>query len=281
MNALVLQLHLCISLLCWTGPTSGPPWHAAQAFTPATAIAIITTRAHPHRHGLLPLSSSADEPSTLNPQIASAAVTHHVAIKTRNITTAVDFYSLLGFRVEARFKAGPARAAWLLHDGYAADRDNSDARRPQSRIELLEVPGYMLDEAEGTKKRAIDLTKKEALLGLNHLALDVTGNIPVPADGGAAANGTLCAPYQLQDWIDDLDTLSVKRFGKTLRRALPPVKRIIGREVYEMAFLYDADGALVELLRHVTTLEQDMVDPWKPWEHNVVPWNDSEQSSIQ
>jgi hypothetical protein len=33
-----------------------------------------------------------------------------------------------------------------------------------------------------------------------------------------------------------------------------------------MAFLFDADGSLVELLNHSGTLEQEMDDGWIPWD---------------
>ncbi|KAL9181828.1 hypothetical protein ACHAXT_012171 [Thalassiosira profunda] len=205
-----------------------------------------------------------------NHRIASAAYSHHAAVKTRNIENAIKFYSLLGFRVESKFVAGPARCAWLLHESCSrdnSDNSNGNSNGPKSRIELLEVPSYMLDEPEGTTRRAIDLAKREELLGLNHFALDVTNNIPRPDnDDGASADGSACALYQLQEWMDDLNALSIERFGKSLRVALSPVKRIIGKEVYEMAFLYDADGALVELLNHSGTLEQEMDDGWAPWD---------------
>lgn len=125
----------------------------------------------------------------------------------------------------------------------------------------------MLNESEGKQKKAIDLTKREELLGLNHFALDVTNCIPRPDnDDGASAGGKACALYQLQEWMDDLNALSIDKFGRTLRVALAPTKRIIGREVYEMAFLYDADGALVELLNHSGTLQQEVADGWEPWD---------------
>ena len=202
------------------------------------------------------------------PHVASSAISHHVAIKTRNIENAIKFYSLLGFEVETKFVAGPARAAWLLHQSSSSssEEQSNNSNSPQSRIELLEVPSYMLNEKEGTIKRAIDLAKREELLGLNHLALDVTNNIPRPDnDDGASADGTACAVYQLQEWMDDLNKLSLDTFGKTLRVALLPTKRIIGKEVYEMAFLYDADGTLVELLNHSGTLQQAVGDGWEPW----------------
>ena len=73
--------------------------------------------------------------------------------------------------------------------------------------------------------------------------------------------------YQLQEWLDDLNALLINKFGKSLRVASSPTKRIIGREVYELAFLYDADGTLVELLNHSATLEHDVkMDGWELWD---------------
>ena len=124
----------------------------------------------------------------------------------------------------------------------------------------------MLNELEGKIKRAIDLTKREELLGLNHFALDVTANIPRPdKDEGASEDGSACALYQLQEWMDDLNALLLEKFGKTSRVAMSPTKQIIGREVYEIAFLYDADGTLLELLNHSGSLEQEVGSRWEPW----------------
>jgi catechol 2,3-dioxygenase-like lactoylglutathione lyase family enzyme len=200
---------------------------------------------------------------------SSAIVSHHAAIKTRNIENAIDFYSLLGFRVETKFVAGPARAAWLKHeDRRPGAQHSSSSDDPKFRIELLEVPSYMLEEPEGMKKSAIDLTKRVELLGLNHLALDVTDCIPRSVGGESAesSDGNTCRLYQLQDWMDDLNALSIDKFGKSLRVAMAPSKRIIGREVYEMAFIFDADGTLVELLNHSGRLRQDVADGWVPWD---------------
>ena len=98
---------------------------------------------------------------------------------------------------------------------------------------------------------------------MNHFALDVTANIPRSLN--EVEKGTSCEVYQLKEWMDDLNQESIKQFGRSLRVALQPTKRIIGREVYEMAFLYDADGALVELLNHCNTLKQEVDDGWEPW----------------
>eukprot|EP00986_Skeletonema_menzelii_P020744 scaffold32175_cov160-Skeletonema_menzelii.AAC.2 len=65
--------------------------------------------------------------------------------------------------------------------------------------------------------------------------------------------------------MDDLNALSISTFGKSLRVALHPTKRIIGRDVYEMAFIYDADGTLVELLNWSGRLEHEVGDGWSPW----------------
>eukprot|EP00984_Skeletonema_dohrnii_P036850 scaffold38276_cov161-Skeletonema_dohrnii-CCMP3373.AAC.2 len=65
--------------------------------------------------------------------------------------------------------------------------------------------------------------------------------------------------------MDDLNKLSISTFGKSMRVALQPTKRIIGRDVYEMAFIYDADGTLVELLNWSGRLEQEVGSGWEPW----------------
>lgn len=252
----------------------------AQAFSSSTIIQ--SSRATKNKHisrvvqfnaadndneGATSADSKPTTTSTANHRVASSVISHHVAIKTRNIENAIKFYSLLGFEVESKFVAGPARAAWLLHESSRSDDNKNDNNNPQSRIELIEVPAYMLDESEGTVKRALDLSKREELLGLNHFALDVTADIPRPDnDEGASDDGSACALYQLQQWMDDLNASSLETFGKTLRVALSPTKRIIGREVYEMAFLYDADGTLVELLNHSGRLEQEVGSGWEPWD---------------
>ena len=216
--------------------------------------------------------------STASQQFTTAHITHHhTAIKTRNITNAINFYSLLGFQVESKFVSGQARAAWLIHNNSVGEplamQQQSKSNLSQCRIELIEVPSYMLNEPEGTQKRAINLLERPALLGLNHVALDVTRCIDFRSntynsidDDTSTKLSSSCDLYNLQEWIDDLNTLSIQKFGKSLRVAVSPTKRIVGREVYEMAFVYDTDGSLVELLNHSGTLEQEMDDGWIPWD---------------
>lgn len=225
--------------------------------------------------------------------LSSSIQSHHVAIKTRNIEMAIKFYSLLGFHVETKFVAGPARAAWLLHDynGEAATRTTKTASI-KSRIELIEVPSYMLNEPEGMKRRALDLMKREELLGLNHFCFDVSNCILLQRSnrrkdivGGdntlisnidsiattsstttTATASSSCSVYNLQEYLQDLNSQSITTFNKSLRIALHPIKRIIGRDVYEMAFIYDADGALIELLNYSCRLLQEVDDGWEPWD---------------
>jgi hypothetical protein len=179
------------------------------------------------------------EDTTAEPSL----LVHHTAIKTRNITLAMQFYSLLGFEPTTKFRAGPAKAAWLEQNGSS-----------NSRLELIEVPSYMLNEPEGMKRRALDLMQRQDCLGYNHLALDVSASIQKKGFSS------------LSEWLDTLNEKSVEMFGKSLRIALEPKKQLIGSGIYEIAFLYDADGALVELLRKKGDLPQEIDSGWEPWD---------------
>ncbi|CAJ1924932.1 unnamed protein product [Cylindrotheca closterium] len=178
----------------------------------------------------------------------SLAVIHHTAIKTRNITLAIQFYGLLDFEVTTKFRAGPAKAAWLEQQGPTTSTRGAGG----TRLELIEVPSHILNEPEGQKCRAIDLMQRQDLLGMNHFALDVTGNIKSQE------------LESLSEWMENLNEKSLKEFGKTLRIALSPRQQMIGRSVYELAFLYDADGALVELLNKQRDLPQEIDSGWEP-----------------
>lgn len=173
-------------------------------------------------------------------------VMHHTALRTRNISNAIQFYSLFGFIVSSRFRAGPARAAWMELDG---------PHPQQCRLEIIEVPSYLLHEQPGvSRQRAPDLMNRQEILGFNHIALDVTTLIESNDENVTS----------LQQWIDELNRKSVEMFGKTLRIALPPRQQMIGQLVYELAFLYDADGCLVELLHLKDQVTQQVESGWEP-----------------
>uniref|UniRef100_A0A7S2NZB2 VOC domain-containing protein n=1 Tax=Leptocylindrus danicus TaxID=163516 RepID=A0A7S2NZB2_9STRA len=209
---------------------------------------------------------------------------HHTAIRSKDIENAIKFYSLLSFEVEEKFLiGGTVRCAWL-----------KNVHSP-CRIELIEVPEDMLG-APKELVRAADQLKKTSLLGLNHLCLDVTQSIKArqalevsdddldaeitqyfsaDEDGVSTSVSSTCSgdqntydhrrnsEYGLGEWLTDLEGESKEMFGKTLRIAMGPTTRTIGKNVYDLAFLYDADGALVELLNHVTTRPETSESGWE------------------
>jgi catechol 2,3-dioxygenase-like lactoylglutathione lyase family enzyme len=231
-------------------------------------------------------ASSSDLPLSQQPQLPPVYLQiHHTALKTRNITNAIAFYSLLGYQVASKFRAGPARAAFLeLPQGNTAAVSAASV----SRLELLEVPAYMLP-SPGV--RAPNLMDQPTALGYNHVALDVTFQIQqmqvmqqehdekeldsttrnTTASTSSASTSTTTSStvnVSLADWMSRLNTTSVELFGKTLRVALEPQQQIIGRNVYELAFLFDADGCLVELLnlQSVLPLTVNVQSGWEPWD---------------
>ena len=210
--------------------------------------------------------------SNTNTNSNSAGIVHHTAVKTRNITLAIQFYSLLGFEPTAKFKAGPARAAWLEQQHLPSttttcgEKNNSteSLSESHSRIELIEVPSWILNEPEGMTRRAFDLFQNQEYLGHNHLALDVTSSIEAnksSLQSSLSSNRTLL----LSAWMETLNEKSLSLFRKTLRVALEPDQFMVGNVVYERAFIYDADGALIELLYKTAELPQQ-IDPLSGWE---------------
>lgn len=127
------------------------------------------------------------------------------------------------------------------------------------RLEIIEVPGYMLQEEPGTRKRALDLMKRPEFLGWNHVALDVTDQVQ-GMDVDLAGSGTLLG------FMKALNATSWKTFQRTLRVAVEPQQQLIGNEVYELGFLYDADGCLVELLHKQSELTQRIDSGWEEWD---------------
>lgn len=199
-----------------------------QAFAPVS-LGRQATRPSPVLN-VLPISGAGDNTPV-----------HHVAIKTRDIEIAIKFYSLLDFEVETKFLAGNVRAAWLRQkaSGKAA-----------VRLELIEVPGHMLSESPQIRRRAIDLVDRQELLGLNHYAIDVSNSM-------ARKNMNM-----LNQWVEHLNKKSKEKFGKTLRIAVEPFEQMIGQNLYQLAFIYDADGAIIELIYLQRKFSQEMISGW-------------------
>ena len=191
---------------------------------------------------------------------------HHTAVKTRNITMAIKFYSLLGFEPTAKFKAGPARAAWLEQQSTSPTTiDTTKNSTAVSRIELIEVPPWILKEPVGMTRRAIDLFENQEYLGHNHLALDVTSSIDANKTDLESSLLLRNHTFLLSAWMETLNEKSLQLFRKTLRVALEAEQFMVGNVVYERAFIYDADGALIELLHRAAELPQH-IDPMSGWE---------------
>lgn len=140
---------------------------------------------------------------------------HHASIRTADIHQAIAFYSLLGFEMETQFTAGITLACWMTGlDG---------------RIELLQIP---------EPHSAPDCFHDEHYTGYYHLSFDLTETVD-----------------SLPNWLESLET----RFAEAhqtesasiapLKVLLPPQQQMIGDQVYEVAFIADADGLPLEFLR--------------------------------
>jgi len=140
---------------------------------------------------------------------------HHTAIRTANINRAIAFYEQLGFRVQERFTVGITLACWLEGMG--------------GRLELMQVPEpYPPPDPFGN----------EHYVGYYHLSFDVTH-----------------LTSDLLDWLAslrsrfDLVAQSDPDQYQPLRVLLEPEQQMIGPQVYEVAFIADADGLPLELIR--------------------------------
>jgi hypothetical protein len=130
-------------------------------------------------------------------------------------------------------------------------------------------------------------------LGYHHVALDVTDQIRsfgrpasssslppfsdagiggAPRDEDASRDSTASdsdgGNGGLGPWIRRLNATSVARFGRSIRVALPPRRQLIGRSAYELAFVYDDTGCLVELLNRAADPERrgPVASGWEPWD---------------
>ena len=245
-----------------------------------------------------PITTASTNDTSILPTVQPQSLyLHHIAIRTRNIETAIKFYSLLGYNVEHKFRSGPARAAWLTNAFFtpppplslssSSSKTTTKTTKGQcnniaSRIELIEVPSYILNEKENTIKKAIDLIQNESLLGLNHYAIDVTpyieylklNNYLSSTSSSSTTSSSTTTPttsyYGLDQFLQFIESQSIKQYNKTIRIAVKPRQQVIGDQVFELAFIYDADGTIVELVRYIkdVTLKdgRTMDSGWEPWD---------------
>eukprot|EP00752_Nemacystus_decipiens_P018377 g16486.t1 len=160
--------------------------------------------------------------------VFGTAVNHHTALRTSNIVRALKFYSLLGMKEVVRFKVENARCAFLEGAGM--------------RLELIEVPASMEPE-----DKTADLAADMRSTGLNHVAFDVGPAI----EAGEGIDG-------LKAFLSELNRQSEDAFGMSVRLVVSPYEQRIGQDVFDLAFIMDADGVLLELLHKKDTLDVDM-----------------------
>lgn len=140
---------------------------------------------------------------------------HHASIRTANIHRAIAFYEQLGFTVCERFTTGYTLACWMEGLG--------------GRIELIQIP---------EPRPAPDAFEDEHYVGYYHLSFDITD-----------------IATELPSWLTALK----ERFASAqktqpeqyqpLKVLLEPTQQQIGAQVYEVAFIADADGLPVEFIR--------------------------------
>ena len=223
-------------------------------------------------------------PSATADSITCSMRQHHMAMKTSNIEMSIAFYSLLDFHPIAKFRSGPARAAWLKHMANGDTRsevgaNNSVRSNSAARIELIEIPDEMLYEGideearkQKPRKRALDRMANSAVLGWDHMCLDVSEAIrTMSEDGGNDEN----LRGNLQGWIDALNFKSQSKFGKDVRVALEPRVKVIGREQYELAFIYDADGGLIELVNKLDNSTPPAESSWDDEDDSRIIWRNA------
>uniref|UniRef100_A0A7S2UWQ2 Glyoxalase/fosfomycin resistance/dioxygenase domain-containing protein n=1 Tax=Fibrocapsa japonica TaxID=94617 RepID=A0A7S2UWQ2_9STRA len=209
-------------------------------------------------------SQKANEDASAGQQ--SGLKLHHCSVATGNIQNSLKFYSLLGFRDVNRFytiKDGlPTKACWMeLNGGGAFVELVEEATDP-----LADIEGY--EDESPKRQKALNLVSDEHMmvLGLNHLAIDVTKSWKAIAEESKKEEGDNQAEEvreeRMKTFLSALNEKSEKQFQKSVRLVIPPAQQMIGSQVFETAFIADPDGTLIELLLHMKTLPQELEPDW-------------------
>ncbi len=144
---------------------------------------------------------------------------HHASIRTANIHRAMAFYEQLGFIVCERFTTGYTLACWMEGLG--------------GRIELIQIP---------EPKPAPDAFGDEHYVGYYHLSFDLT---VITSD----------LPSYLTNLQESFTvTAQQSELVEPLKVLLEPTQQQIGDRIYEVAFIADADGLPLELIRVLSVL---------------------------
>ena len=145
---------------------------------------------------------------------------HHISIRTANIHRAIAFFEQLEFTVCERFTTGYTLACWMEGMG--------------GRIELIQIP---------EPEPAPDAFADPHYVGYYHLSFDVTEQI---SDLPSYLN-------HLQELFTQKTQENPEHF-QPLVVLLEPNQQQIGNRIYEVAFIADADGLPIEMIRILTTL---------------------------
>lgn len=144
----------------------------------------------------------------------------HIMVRTWDIVRARRFYSLLGYQDITRFLTNGLKAAWIQSQWI------------DQRIELIEVKNLVVDKTEPTG--GLSSLKP----GLGHISLDLS---------------RCCT--DLSRFLVTIQSESLKRFRTKLRLLEKPREIMLGATVTEVAFMTDADGTVLELMRFVRKVE--------------------------
>ncbi len=145
---------------------------------------------------------------------------HHISIRTANIYRGMAFYEQLGFQVCERFTTGYTLACWMEGMG--------------GRIELIQIP---------EPKPAPDAFADPHYVGYYHMSFDVTEQISdLPSYVRHLQENFAQKTRQNPEYFQPLVIL------------LEPHQQQIGNQIYEVAFIADADGLPIEMIRILNTL---------------------------
>lgn len=155
----------------------------------------------------------------------------HVMVRTWDISRARRFYSLLGYQDVTRFKTNGLKAVWI--------------RSPyiDQTIELIEVKDLVKDRSEPNQRASLSSLSP----GLGHISMDVSR-----------------ACTDLNKFLLTVQKESMDRFQTKLRLLEPPRQIMLGSTITEIAFMTDADGTVLEMLRLIKKLD-DKVEYDAEW----------------
>ncbi|CDF36761.1 unnamed protein product [Chondrus crispus] len=155
-----------------------------------------------------------------SPHTNDALTLSHVMVRTWDISRARRFYSLLGFQDVTRFMTSGVKAVWI-QSPYI-----------DQKIELIEVKSLFKNKPEPKNSASL-------LPGLGHIAIDLSR-----------------ACTDLSKFLLTVQKESIQRFQIKLGLLERPREMILGNIRTETAFMTDADGTIIELMRFIGRVDE-------------------------